>query len=465
MPKLTKADLLFLEAQGAGGFSALLRAGGKKKKKKQPSVEKIMCARRFVSESAMPLEAVSNTDGVASFDRTEVHEGPMVRVVLISEGLGNHRDMNYYGPEAMDSAPKIFEGSHCFLNHPSFTEERDIPERRVQDMCGYFKNVNVMAESGVRSVVAELHFDLSESGRMAYEKCCTALHYKQEFPGSDKEYIGLSVNANGASEEREMPIEGKPAKVNYVKQFTEAVSCDIVTLPARGGKILALVESSACAEMETKEGKTMIVKSLQAEQARLKEAMSLTKEEKVKTLLTESLKSTEALLKSALDAANRSKKNREADASEADAEEADAEEADAEESADDEQDGDGIPEPGHTLKKTTTVSHKKDKAADDEEEKSEESEKMESNRLAVKQLIAESGLEKELFDVQDMARRGLTEAKREISRMKRVSEAWTRKAMKVIGDVSPAHAAKFNESGKGGSGAVDNTDLFAGCSH
>jgi len=277
-------------------------------------------------------------------------EGPRVKVVLITEGLGNQRDMNYYGPEAMASAPGIFEGAACFLDHPSYTEERDIPERRVRDKCGYFKNVMVEIMEGVRSVTAQLHFDLSETGRLGYEKACTALHYQSEFPDSDKEYVGLSINAGGMSDEKEMMIDGRKQTVNYVSQFTEAMSCDIVTLPARGGKFLALVESAAGANLKNKEVRTMVVKTLQAAQSALKEAMTIDDRDKRKAKMAEAQKAIDKLLKNALESVGKTK--------EAEGEtEADSMEDDA--TAGD--DGEDNPEPGHTItkKKTTVVSHKK----------------------------------------------------------------------------------------------------------
>jgi len=431
----------------SGSFNALLRCS--------------------VTESA---KLISVTEPVPTKDSSNAWlEGPKVKVILISEGLGNRRDMNFYGPEAIDSAPFAFEGAHCFLNHPSYSEERDIPERRVQDVAGYFKNVQVDVVEGRRCVTGEIHFDLSETGRMGYNKMLTALHYQTEFPGADREYVGLSVNADGESEPRRLNLEGEDLDVNYVTKFTNARSTDIVTLPARGGKALALVESIAGAEMRNKEVRTMLVKRLQAIHNALKEAKATDDKEKKESLLTESSKIAQALLKDALDAASRSKV-KESETSE--------EESDAEEADDMEDEQDAIPEPGHKIKKTVTktVHHIGDDDGDDDEEEEKESEGKESdtesekesetheaNRLAVEHLIAKSELEPELFDVEDLAHRGLREAKREIHRMKRVAEAWTRRAIKIVGDVSPAHAAKFSESGKSGNKA-DNTALFADCS-
>lgn len=403
-----------------------------------------------ISESASPISAIEPMPAPLNpAEKAMLMEGNKVQVCLITEGLGNRRDMNYYGPEAIDSAPAVFEGAHCYLNHPSYTEERDIPERRVQDMCGYFKNVRVNMTEGTRSVIGELHFDLSETGRMAYDKCCTALHYKTEFPGSDKEYVGLSVNASGESDEKEISLEGETVSVNYVTRFTDAMSCDIVTLPARGGKFLALVESHMGANMRNKEVRTMLVKRLQATQSALKEAMASAKTEDEKKNLSEALRNVEAVIKDALESESRKSKEAEGKT------EAEMEAARKEEEAKCEAD------------KKAAADKAAEEAAkapnDDDEDDKKESEPMESNRLAVKQLIQESGLKAGYFDVEDLAQKGLKEAKAEIARVRRISEANAKDMLELVAKVSPSHAAKLNESGKRGGKSDGNNDLFAGC--
>lgn len=165
--------------------------------------------RTRLSEAGQLGEAITPERAPAS-----TTEGPRFRVVLISEGLGNRLNLNYYGREAIESAPAIFEGKPCFLNHPAVSEERDIPERRVQDKCGYFKNCQVVESEGRKALEAELHFDLSATGRMAADKARTALHYRSEFPGSAEEYVGLSVNADGLTEVRNMLVDGVLSEVN-----------------------------------------------------------------------------------------------------------------------------------------------------------------------------------------------------------------------------------------------------------
>lgn len=439
-------------AATSGAFSALLRGN-----------EKDMIYKCSVRESITPISVTPANKTAAD---PQQWEGPKVKVVLITEGLGNKRDMNYYGPEAMASAPALFEGAHCFLNHPSYSEERDIPERRVEALCGYFKNVQMEVIDGVRAVCGELHFDLSESGDMGYDKTCTALHYREEFPDSEKEYVGLSINAEGNSTPKQMTIDGEDVDVNYIDNFSNAVSCDIVTLPARGGKFLALVESAAGANMKNKEVRTMIVKKLQAAQKRLTEAIADCKDEKVKAKLVEAKAEGDAILKEILEAA-KAKKGKEAETDDMEAEDEAEDGGDA---------GDDVA-PGHTKTKTVTtkVKHQKDAADDEDEDEDEdesetesedeaESETYESNRLAVLHLISRSGIGKECFpDLKELSRMKLGEAKRQIEIRKKMYESVTKHVIETIGDeVSPSHMAKLSESGKGG--AKSNTDLFAACS-
>ena len=165
------------------------------------------------------------------------------KVILISEGLGNRANMNYYGPEAISSAPSIFEGKPCYLNHPSESEENDIPERRVEQQCGFFKNCKVENINGQRAVTGELTLESTPQGDYARKKCEFALLYRREMPASPEEYCGFSVAAAGESERRTVKVDGKYESVNYLTAFTAARSCDMVTTPARGGKILQLLES------------------------------------------------------------------------------------------------------------------------------------------------------------------------------------------------------------------------------
>jgi hypothetical protein len=165
-----------------------------------------------------------------------------VRCVLLSEGLGNLRDRNFYTKAAIVSAVPIFEGRVCFLDHPSATEDRDRPERSVRDLVGYFGDVRegvVTDPDGTQraALFGTLYFDHSDAGDLAFRKVTAALEYARRFPQSDRHYVGLSINASGVSRPGDIPGLGS---VNLIERIGDAFSADIVTRPARGGRFVAV---------------------------------------------------------------------------------------------------------------------------------------------------------------------------------------------------------------------------------
>jgi len=184
----------------------------------------------------------------ATFDRRQ----RTARVVIITEGLGNLRDKNYYTKEAVLSAAKVFNGKPFFLDHPTEEEEDARPERSVRDQAGYFFGPNREAleigtvrdpDTGapLTACFANLRFDNSSAGKDAFEKVVTAIEYQQRFPASKDVYAGISVNGRGVSEAGS--IDGM--QVHKVVEIKDALSADIVTKPARGGKFLSIIQEAA----------------------------------------------------------------------------------------------------------------------------------------------------------------------------------------------------------------------------
>lgn len=172
--------------------------------------------------------------------------GRTARVIIISEGLGNLKDRNYYMASAVESAVKAFEGRQFYVDHPSASEDKDRPERSVRDLAGYFSDcaagTTKDADTGetLAACFATLHFAESEPGNLAFAQVKTALEYQQKFPSSKDVYAGISINAGGVSHPG--TVDGMP--VNVVTEIREAFSADIVTKPARGGKFLATTRES-----------------------------------------------------------------------------------------------------------------------------------------------------------------------------------------------------------------------------
>lgn len=180
-------------------------------------------------------------DGVKVDDQSRT-----ARVIIITEGLGNLRDKNYYTAEAISSAAKVFDGQQFYIDHPSEDEEENRPERSIRDLAGYFSDCQVGTtkdeETGetLAACYATLNFSNSEPGRLAQEQVKTALQYQKQFPGKDV-YAGISINGGGVSH----PGTIRDMAVNMVTEIEEAFSADIVTKPARGGRFLALTREAA----------------------------------------------------------------------------------------------------------------------------------------------------------------------------------------------------------------------------
>ena len=194
------------------------------------------------------------------------------RSILIEEGLGNLKDTYYYTREALESAVPIFEGKKIYADHPSSDEERIRPERSVRDVLGYFESVQLEEDADGRAqLVADVQILDEPSYAWARGLMRHAVDYSKKFP--DKDFIGLSINANGQAEEvalssflneNEIPESAlsklRKAKdegvdtIRIVSAITDAVSCDLVTEAGAGGRVMALIEQER-KEMVKKDSK------------------------------------------------------------------------------------------------------------------------------------------------------------------------------------------------------------------
>lgn len=169
-----------------------------------------------------------------------------MKVLIITEGLGNLKDKNFYSEQAVQSAVKVFNGKKFFIDHPSRSEEDDRPERSVRDLAGYFYECQLGQvrdpDTGeqLAACYSKLKFAESEPGELAFKQSLAALEYQKRFPQSKDVFCGISINGGGISH----PANVKGVEVNMVTEIQEAFSADIVTMPARGGKFLAVVRES-----------------------------------------------------------------------------------------------------------------------------------------------------------------------------------------------------------------------------
>ena len=161
-------------------------------------------------------------------------------VVILTEGKGNPKDKHYYPTSCVQdpATAKAFEGKPCFLNHPDAFEEQVQPERKVQDIAGYFMGVHAEGNA----LKASLKLTKTPAGMLLESLIQDCLEFSGSFPGEN--LAGISINANGPT--RDVELDGEVWK--QVDRIVEAMSADAVTLPARGGEFLKKLESLRKAE-------------------------------------------------------------------------------------------------------------------------------------------------------------------------------------------------------------------------
>lgn len=152
-------------------------------------------------------------------------------VILINVGKGNSEDRNLYTDDALRESAGAFEGTKCFLDHPSETEEEDLPERSVRDVAGWFSDVKF--DENLQAIVGILNPGSNAAGQELAKLREDTMQYQKQYPGRDP-LVGLSIDADGEAEEAE--VDGE--KWNRVQKITRARSVDLVTYPARGGRML-----------------------------------------------------------------------------------------------------------------------------------------------------------------------------------------------------------------------------------
>ena len=184
------------------------------------------------------------------------------KVILIEEGLGNLQTCFYYTREALQSAvdEKIFEGKKCYADHPDAIEAKTRPERSVRDVVGFFEQVHMEdGPAGQAQLVGTLVMPQSPQLDWARVMVESAIDNSGRF---DSELLGLSINASGISEQKDIesymaentiPISAQPKllqaqaegieQIEVCTRLTESVSCDMVTEAGAKGRFQKVLES------------------------------------------------------------------------------------------------------------------------------------------------------------------------------------------------------------------------------
>lgn len=190
----------------------------------------------------------------------EPSQGGLPRVVLITAGPGNRQHGNFYPPEILKRDAKVFEGVKCFLDHPGAYDEKNRPEREVTGIAGWFSGVDVAELDSATAAVASFNYcqrldgTLTEPGETARGLVESALVYARQYPNEDKVLLGFSINGGGPThrERTEELVRRYPQFEESLRMRDEwnvsdgievAYSVDLVTVPARGGRVLSLREA------------------------------------------------------------------------------------------------------------------------------------------------------------------------------------------------------------------------------
>lgn len=176
-------------------------------------------------ESAGPAEAIHESAALVS--EALDGQGRRRRIRLIDAGWS--KNGRYYPAQTLAEAARagIYKaGTSMFIDHPTVSEQVERPERSVKDLAAMLVT-DARYEGGALVAEAEL-FSLWRPviNEMA-------------------DHIGVSIRAAGVLEYGE--ADGREGPI--VTSLTEGISVDFVTSPARGGKILELVEAARTAPL------------------------------------------------------------------------------------------------------------------------------------------------------------------------------------------------------------------------
>lgn len=162
-----------------------------------------------------------------------------MQIRIISPGWGSS---GYYAAEVLRKAAPLYRaGVHCYMNHPSSSEDRDRPERSLRDLCG------VLAEDAMWR-------DYPEPG--LYSQMQVFSPYRQIVKEMSP-HIGVSHRASGTSR----PGEAEGRRGTIVEQITAVSSVDLVTHAGRGGALLESARKESASQAALAEARQSLVEA------------------------------------------------------------------------------------------------------------------------------------------------------------------------------------------------------------
>ncbi len=172
-------------------------------------------------------------------------EAREIEVIALRSGVS--KNGNFYSPAVVASLVPLLEGARAFADHPG---PQDRPERSVRDLVGFYRNARIEesvpagGQPGQTRAIATLH--LLESASWLWSMLREAL--EQGLPG----LVGPSIDVQALVEARHDDTTGQVVKT--IRRFTALNSCDVVTRPSAGGRLLSRRRESASAADERNGG-------------------------------------------------------------------------------------------------------------------------------------------------------------------------------------------------------------------
>jgi signal transduction histidine kinase len=168
----------------------------------------------------MSTETLRET-AILSGDAQSSEKGIWRALLIAADVQGSS---GYYPAEVLkrDGARAFPAGTHIYFDHPSESEEMDLPERSVLKIAGY--------------LLDDATFEETPEGRGLFSR----IQFTEKAKPIAKELhsvIGLSIRAAGQIEET--------AGQRIVRSIQQGLSVDLVTRAGAGGRLVTMTESAA----------------------------------------------------------------------------------------------------------------------------------------------------------------------------------------------------------------------------